>query len=82
MEFENISEFHQAVKRSMELCLQAGISLDGNFRQIYKCSYEGIEYDWKLSILAYKLVCLNGASSNAKVARMQIELLKVQHLNH
>lgn len=81
MGFEDVAEFHEAVKRAMELCLHAGIPLEGNFRRVYKCSYDGIEYDWKLSVLAYRLVCLNGGSSNPNVARMQIELIKNQSLN-
>jgi hypothetical protein len=82
MEFEDVLEFHEAVKRSMELCLQVGIPLNGNFKQIYKCAYDGVEPDWKLSALAYRMVCLNGGSSNANVARLQIELLKNQYLNY
>lgn len=81
MEFEGTIEFHEAVERSMKLCLQAGITLEGNFKRIYKCSGDGIMYDFKLSVLAYRMVCLNGGSSNSKVARMQIDLLKNQHLN-
>ena len=81
MGFEDTSEFHDAVERTMKLCLQAGIPLEGNFKRIYTCSTDGIVYDFKLSILAYRMVCLNGGSSNSKVARMQIELLKNQHLN-
>lgn len=81
MEFEDVSEFHNAVERTMKLCLQAGIPLEGNFKRIYKCSCDGITYDFKLSVLAYRMVCLNGGSSNSNVARLQIELLKNQHLN-
>ncbi|MDP3555981.1 MAG: damage-inducible protein D [Bacteroidota bacterium] len=82
MEFEDLSEFHEAVQRSMELCLTVGIPLEGNFKQVYKCSYDEIEYDWKLSVFAYRMVCLNGGSSNANVARMQIELLKNYNQHH
>lgn len=81
MEFEDTAEFHDAVERTMKLCLQAGIPLEGNFKRIYTCSADVIVYDFKLSILAYKMVCLNGGSSNTKVAQMQIELLKNQHMN-
>ena len=81
MGFEDVCEFHDSVKRAMELCFQAEIPLEGNFKRIYKCSIEGIEYDWKLSVLAYKLVCLNGSIYNPKVARLQIELLKNQSVN-
>jgi hypothetical protein len=80
MEFSDLEEFHEAVKRAMELCIHAGISLDKHFKRVYKCSFNGILYDWKLSVLGFKLVCLNGSSANPKVAQMQIELLKSQAL--
>lgn len=82
MGFEDIAELHEAVKRAMELCLHAGIPIEGNFKRIYKSSYNGIVYDWKLSVLGYRLTCLNGGSSNPNVARMQIELLRKQSLNN
>jgi hypothetical protein len=81
MGFEDTSEFHDAVERTMKLCLQAGVPLEGNFKRIYTCSRDGIVYDFKLSVLAYRMLCLNGGSSNSKVAKMQIELLKSQHIN-
>lgn len=76
MEFSGIEEINATVKRVMELCISAGIPIEGNFRLTYMCSSKGITYDWKLSLLAYQLVCLNGSSSNSNVARMQIDLLK------
>lgn len=82
MEFESLEEMHESVKRAMELCMSAGISIKGNFQRIYKCSDGGIVYDWKLSMLAYRLVCLSGNSSNPNVARLTIQLLKNEHLNH
>ena len=82
MDFDSIEEMHEAVKRAMELCISDGISLKGNFQRVYKCSDDGIVYDWKLSVLAYKLVCISGKSSNPNVARLTIQLLKNQHLNH
>lgn len=81
MEFENAEEMHDAVKRSIELCLQANIPVDFNFKRIYTSSNEGIRYDWKLSVLAYRMVCLNGGSFNPNVARMQIKLIKEQSEN-
>ncbi|MFI5148147.1 MAG: damage-inducible protein D [Bacteroidia bacterium] len=81
MGFTDIDEFQEAVKRAMELCLHAGIPLDMNFKRIYKCSYSGILYDWKLSVLGYKLVCLNGSAANPHVARMQIDLIRNQALH-
>jgi hypothetical protein len=82
MEFESTEELFDAVKRAMDLCLSAGLPIKGNFQQVYKCSSEGILYDWKLSALAYRLVCVNGKTSNPTVARLMITLIKNEHLNH
>lgn len=82
MEFEDHTELEQAVIRSMELCRQANIPVDFNFKRVYKSSYDGIMYDWKLSVLGYQLVCINGGSYNPHVAQMQIELLKKYSANH
>lgn len=78
MQFEDIAELHEAVKRAMELCLHSRIPIDGNFKRVYKSSYNGIVYDWKLSLLAYKLICINGGSANPNVARMQVDMIKKQ----
>jgi uncharacterized protein YqgV (UPF0045/DUF77 family) len=82
MEFNSLEELHDSVKRAMEFCLSAGIPIKGNFQRIYKCFDDGISYDWKLSQLGYKLVCLNGNPSNPVVARSIIKLIKDEHLNH
>lgn len=82
MEFEDDIELNEAVKRAMELCRNANIPIDFNFKRIYKSSHNGISYDWKLSVLAYQLVCINGGTYNPHVAQMQIELLKNHSVNH
>ncbi|MCX6297132.1 MAG: hypothetical protein NTX97_13955 [Bacteroidetes bacterium] len=76
MEFENEIELEEALKRSMELCRKANIPLEFNFKRIYKSSFNGIIYDWKLSTLAYNLVCINGGTYNPNVAELQIQLIK------
>ena len=82
MEFDSLEELHESVKHAMELCMSAGIPIKGNFQRVYKCFEDGLTYDWKLSLLAYRLVCLNGKSSNPMVARLMIQLIKNEHLNH
>jgi hypothetical protein len=82
MEFDSLEELHNAVKDSMELCLSAGISIKGNFQRVYKSFEDGLTYDWKLSPLAYKLVCLNGKPANPRVAWLMIKLIKDQNLNY
>ena len=82
MEFESEEELHESVKRAMKLCMSAGIPIKGNFQRIYKCSVGEIRYDWKLSELAYKLVCLSGSADNPCVARTTIKLIKQAHINN
>lgn len=81
MEFEDVFEFHEAVKRAMKLCVQVGLKIEENFMQIYKSAPGEIIYDWKLSPLAYYLVCLNGESTNSNVAQLQVQMIKHQFLN-
>lgn len=81
MEFEDVLEFHEAVKRAMKLCMQVGLKIDENFMQIYKCTPGEIIYDWKLSPIAYYLVCVNGESNNPNVAQLQVQMIKRQFLN-
>lgn len=75
MEFKDVTEFQEALKRAMELCMHAGISLEQNFKRIYKSTCHGIVSGLKLSGLAYRLVCVNGKTSNPSVVRLQIELI-------
>lgn len=82
MEFDSIDELHESIKRAMDLCLSAEIPIKGNFQRVYKSFNSELTYDWKLSLLAYKLVCLNGKSSNPNVAKLTIQLIKNEHLNH
>jgi hypothetical protein len=81
MEFGDVDELHDAVKRAMEICTHAGLPLEANFKRIYKCSYHGITYDWKVSVLAFHLICLNGDPGNENTAHMQVDLLRNQALN-
>ena len=81
MEFDSLEELHESVKRAMELCMSTGISIKGNFQRVYKCFNDGVTYDWKLSLLAYRLVCISGKPWNPNVARLTVQLIKDQHLN-
>jgi len=76
MEFESFDELQEAVRRSMELCEARGLPVNNNFRRIFKSSSVGLVFDWRLSVLAYRLVQLNGDPCNNRVAKLQIDLLK------
>lgn len=76
MKFENLDELNYAIKQAMNIFSSIGISLEENFKGFYRCSEDGIKFDYKLSPLAYELVCLNGYSTNPNVAMMQITILQ------
>lgn len=76
MGFESVEELQESVKRAMDVCMANGLPLKTNFRRIFKSSARGVVFDWKLSVLAYRLVQMNGSASNPRVAKLQVELLK------
>ena len=82
MEFDSFEELHESVKRAMGIFITAKIPIKGNFQRVYKSYAEGITYDWKLSELAYKLVCISGSPANANVARSIIQLIIEEHINY
>ncbi len=82
MDFDSLEELNESVKKAMEICQFSGISMKGNFLRVYKSYSEGITYDWRLSPLAYKLVCICGNTSNPNVASAIVHLIKNEHLNH
>jgi hypothetical protein len=75
MGFSGPEELQEAVLRAGNLCLAQGLPLKQNFKRIYRCTENGVYCDWKLSVLAYRLVCLNGYTLNPRVAALQVKLL-------
>jgi hypothetical protein len=69
-------ELITAVKRAMDVLHAAGYPAGSHFKRIFTCSARGLLYDWKLSVLAYHLVMLNGDAANPNVAQLQVRLLK------
>ncbi len=62
----------EAVRRAMEVCHAAGMSLDKNFKRIYLYSDNVLESDWLLSSLACYLFLMNGNPANPLVAKAQL----------
>lgn len=81
MQFDSVEELQESIKRAMEICIAAHIPTRGNFLRVYKSYTEGLTYDWKLSELAYRLVCISGNPSNYNVAHEIISLIKNAHIN-
>jgi hypothetical protein len=75
MGFDSLDELYASVRRAMDICVAAEIPIRGNFQRICKSTEMGLVFDWKLSPIAYKLVCLSGKPSNPMVGCMTIQLL-------
>jgi hypothetical protein len=85
MEFSSTEEFENAIKRAIGICEIKGLPVKRNFKRIFKSTPFGIVFDWKLSLLAFELVKLNGHADNPKVAEYQVSLLKSfysEKINH
>ena len=76
MNFRDIDELEDAVKRAYNIFTTLHLPVNENFKRVYVCSVNGISCDWKLSPLAFHIVCLNGDSCNANVAQFQLKLIK------
>ena len=74
--FASFDELQESITRSMAVCIAVGLPIKNNFGRIFKSTSIGIVVDWRLSLLAYRLVQINGNTSNNLVAELQIKILK------
>ena len=65
-------ELQSAINRALKICLSLHISIDENFRTIYRFNGNDLITDWKISPLACYLITINANPSNPKVAKAQI----------
>lgn len=71
-EIANIS-----IQRATQVCTTLKLPINEHFRKVYRTSGNKIYCDYKLSHLAYLLVGINGDVKHFKVAKMQMELVKL-----
>jgi hypothetical protein len=69
-------ELLQAMKRAQDACVSLGIPVDEHFKKIYRESHHDVICDYKLSPLAFGLVCINANPSNRNVAQIQVGIVK------
>ncbi len=65
-------ELSGIINRAMKVCLALHISIEENFRTIFRFTENGLITDWKLSALACYLLAVNADPSNPIVAKAQI----------
>lgn len=73
--FSSFEALSQAVERAMQVCRVLNLPMEQHFKVIYKNTSKGVLCDWKISQLGKALMCINGETDNAKVAKMQVELI-------
>lgn len=59
MGLKNTSEVDEMLRGAMLMCAAEDVSIEGNFKLIYRYTNDGIVVDYKLSAFAYKLIYLN-----------------------
>jgi hypothetical protein len=69
-------ELLEALKRAQDACRVLNIPLDKHFKKVYRESKHNIVCDYKLSPLAFGLICINANPVNKNIARIQIEMIK------
>ncbi len=70
-------ELIEAMRRAQEACRIMNIPIDKHFKKVYRDNPDHrVICDYKLSPLAFGLVCINANPSNKNIARIQIEMIK------
>ena len=69
-------ELHGAMLRAREACQVMGIPLENHFKKVYREADSSVICDYKLSPLAFGLICINASPANKNIARIQVEMVK------
>ena len=69
-------ELQGAMLRAQEACKVMGIPLENHFKKVYRDAEHEVVCDYKLSPLAFGLVCVNASPANKNIARIQVEMVK------
>jgi hypothetical protein len=69
-------ELRGAMLRAQEACRVMGIPLENHFKKVYRDAEREVVCDYKLSPLAFGLVCINASPANKNIARIQVEMVK------
>ncbi len=69
-------ELRGAMMRAQEACRVMDIPLENHFKKIFRDAEHSVVCDYKLSPLAFGLVCINASPANKNIARIQVEMIK------
>lgn len=65
----------EAVRRTIQICVAAGLPVDRHFKKIQVFDGQSLRPDWMLSALAGYLLLMNGAADDPHTAKAQVMLL-------
>ncbi|MGB4776700.1 MAG: hypothetical protein WBP45_16090 [Daejeonella sp.] len=72
LEFDDEQEFKIAVDRAFKACEVLHISIDENFKTIFRYNGNSLVRDLKLSLLGCYLITINANPQNPNIARAQL----------
>jgi hypothetical protein len=65
-------DYENTLFRTFKICSSLDISINENFKKVYRYDGEKMITDWQLSPLACYLLMLNGNPMNPSVAKIQL----------
>lgn len=66
------NDFEDALERAFKVCRTLAISIEDNFKSVYRYNSTELVPDWKLSNLACYLIIVNANPENRNVAKAQV----------
>lgn len=72
LEIEQVKDLEEPLKRAINVCVSLHISVEDNFKKIYKYEEGVMKPDWELSPLAGYLLMINCDPSNPLIAKAQL----------
>lgn len=72
LEITQEEEFRSAIERALKVCRTLAISIEDNFKTVYRFESNALVHDWKLSNLACYLIIVNSNPENKRVAKAQL----------
>lgn len=78
LELADEQELELALERAFQVCSSLHISIEDNFKQVFRFDGQKLYSDWQLSSLACYMITINGNPIHPKVARAQV-FFALQH---
>ncbi len=76
VEMGNEKEIINAMIRAQDACRALDIPVEEHFKKVYRDDLQHrVICDYKLSPLAFGLICINANPKNKNIARIQVELI-------